>query len=639
VNPEERKEPGVSGDTAAPPDAAGTGVSLSGRAEAVREPGRSKDGLPGAVRSISRFLSNPLRRGRRAILGLDIGTESIKMVLLRRSGKAIESVSPKIIRRPLATGGERGRVEDIIPIIHDAVREFRSEINTVVVSVQGPEVMVRRVEVPPMPRSELKSALPWVIDRFLPYSIEDAVYDHRVLGEKKGSGELELLVVVARKEFIDGLTGQLKKIGLPPSVVTVAPCALWNIVRHLGIEEGTIDVVINIGDRVTSINFFSTNRLEFSRDIMTAGDAITAALTGKVTYKGEEFAIPPKMAEELKCRYGIPMGDDLPEFTESGVPFASLQALIRPAVERLATEIDRSIKYASRAYGIENIRRILLTGGSARLLNLEEYLSASLGRPVEKLNPATRIEALRHTMNEGERAVFVRLGMSLTNCLGLALERGESLNLVPSGVTDIRRAVLEKKILRTAASLVLLVLAGTSLNMEVKRRIDLRKLEAAEATWNAIRSDPSYEEVRTLQEKMRSVERAVSQLSRHRDFTTAFLRDLTHRLPESVVLEELTLVQQAAQGKGAGEGGTDGAGAVEAASERRGPWKLGLEGRLRTSRALAEPTLSEIMIDLDRSPFLENPVLASLEEDGGGPDEGMTFYLKCGVVRASTGPL
>jgi type IV pilus assembly protein PilM len=483
--------------------------------------------------SLSGLFRNPFDMGSKATLGIDIGNKSIKMIVVRRRRKKIESVFGEIIKRPSPGTHEKNSIEDFIPLIKDSVKNFKDEINRVTISVQGPEVMIRRVAVPPMPKNELKSALPWMISKFLPYPIEEAIFDYKILGEKEENNELELILVVARKNWINKLISQMKKIGLPPSIVTVHPFALGNLVNFLNMEKGSFDVVVNISEKVTSICFFSPERLEFSRDIMTAGGAITAALTGKVTYKGKEFTIDPKKAEELKCRYGIPM-NTTSEFSEMGIPFASINALIRPAVERLATEIDRSIKYAGRSYNIDNINKLYLVGGSANLINLPEYLSTAIDQRVEVFNPAEAlIQTIEGSFEKKSRAIFKKYGSSLSVALGLALEGEAGINLISTkGVRDIRIASFERKLLQTAASLLFLVLAGTSLNLEIRKKIDEKKLAGMYTSWESIKEAPSFYEVQSMQEKVKGIQKLLGRLNDNREFTSLFLKDISHRKPE-----------------------------------------------------------------------------------------------------------
>ncbi len=582
------------------------------------------------------FFTNPFRLGDRITLGIDFGTKSIKLVVLRRRGKTVESIRSKVIRRPAADVGQRGQIEESVPLIKNAVRGIREQINTVVVSVQGPAVVVRRVNMPSMPKSELKSAIPWVIEKFLPYSMEDAIFDYLILGEKESTGEMQLFIAVVEKEWVHRLTSQLKKIGLPPSSITIAPIALENLLDYLGVEKDQYNVVINIGERVTSINFYLGSQILFSRDIMTAGELIASSLTGKVTYKGKEFLIDSKMAEELKCRYGIPMGE-LPEFTENGIPFASIQALIRPTIERLTNEIDRSLKYAERTYGISTINRIMLTGGSANLINLKESLASALGAEVAVFDPIRAIDSFRVIPGKKSFGVFKKFGPSLSIALGLALEKGDGLNFLSTGVQDLRKAALEKKLVRTAACLVLLILTGTSLNLVVKQSISRKKMEATYAIMESIENGPSYEDVRTIQERLGNVEQLLKRFRADRKFTSLLLKDISHRLPEGVILKDLTLIRkrvprdqngdQQQYHAAAGQPG-EGMGA-----EFSG-WELALEGLITYPMALSEPVLTVIMLDLESSPFLKSPELVSLKVAEDDKIEAMDFYIKCEVVRS-----
>jgi type IV pilus assembly protein PilM len=602
-------------------------------------PARKKWKMTDFIRIIWRlpgFFANPFRLGGTVTLGIDFGTKSIKLVLLRRRGKVIEAIRTKVIRRPVADVGRKGQIEESVPLIKNAVRGIREQINTVVASVQGPAVVVRRLVVPPMPKSEIKSAIPWVIEKFLPYPIENAIFDYRILGEDESTGEMQLLIAVAEKEWVQRVVSQLKKIGLPPSSITIAPIALENILHHLGVEEDHYNVIINIGERVTSINFYLGRQILFSRDIMTAGESIASSLTGKVTYKGKEFTIDSKMAEELKCRYGIPMGQ-LPEFTENGIPFASIQALIRPTIERLIAEIDRSLKYAERNYEIRNIQRILLTGGSANLINLKESLATALGSEVDVFDPIRAIESIRDTLDKRSFGIFKKFGVSLSIAFGLALEKGRGLNFLSTGVQDLRKTALEKKLVRTAACLILLIIAGTSLNLAVKQNISRKKLTAAYAMLESIERSPSYEEVRTIQDRLREVEQLLKRFKVDRKFTSLLLKDISHRLPEGIVLKDLTLIRKRVSEDPYGNPQSHNDPAGQLGEEMRpeySGWELALEGLTTYPIALSEPVLTVIMLDLESSPFLKRPELVSLKVAEDDQIEAMEFYIKCEVVRS-----
>jgi hypothetical protein len=62
-------------------------------------------------------------------------------------------------------------------------------------------------------------------------------------------------------------------------------------------------------------------------------------------------------------------------------------------------------------------------------------------------------------------------------------------------------------------------------------------------------------------------------------------------------------------------------------------WEVSIGGVISSSRALSEPIITKIMMDLERSPFLNNPVLLSLDKVEDNIGEAMEFYVKCDVIR------
>ena len=111
-------------------------------------------------------------------VGLDVGSTSVKVVALgaRKGG------GPRPIIGQSLVVIEPGQETDASEAIKTAIAKLQIPIRTVNLSVSGQWVIMRIIEMPVMKPNEMRQALPFEAQRYLPFSIQDVVVDGAVLG-------------------------------------------------------------------------------------------------------------------------------------------------------------------------------------------------------------------------------------------------------------------------------------------------------------------------------------------------------------------------------------------------------------------------------------------------------------------------
>jgi type IV pilus assembly protein PilM len=139
-------------------------------------------------------------------------------------------------------------------------------------------------------------------------------------------------------------------------------------------EDNEMVVLVNIGASITNINVLKGGTSVFTRDFMLAGNSITEAL-------GQKMGIAFEEAERIKTKG--PNGDEAAdkEFRESLLYYA----------DPICSEIERSVDYFRSTYGGEFLKRVLLSGGSARIPGIVSDLAQRLGVEAEIANPFKKI--------------------------------------------------------------------------------------------------------------------------------------------------------------------------------------------------------------------------------------------------------
>jgi type IV pilus assembly protein PilM len=135
---------------------------------------------------------------------------------------------------------------------------------------------------------------------------------------------------------------------------------------------------------VTNINILLSGNFAFMRDISIGGNRYTETIQ-------KELGVSHEEAE--KAKKGMPSGaeDEIAGGGVEGLDKDALNAVVETVSGEIASEIVRSFGYFRTTTGHEQIDRVLLCGGSAKLPLLVSFLQEKLEIPVEMADPFRKI--------------------------------------------------------------------------------------------------------------------------------------------------------------------------------------------------------------------------------------------------------
>jgi type IV pilus assembly protein PilM len=96
-------------------------------------------------------------------------------------------------------------------------------------SVSGNTVIIKKITLPLMTQEELEESIQWEAEQFIPYDIEDVCIGFEVLAPKTEQGQMDVVLVAAKKEMINDYVGVCHQVGLEPMVVDVDSFAVQNM--------------------------------------------------------------------------------------------------------------------------------------------------------------------------------------------------------------------------------------------------------------------------------------------------------------------------------------------------------------------------------------------------------------------------
>jgi len=351
--------------------------------------------------------------GSKSVVGLDIGSSSVKAVELSRRGrgKEFELTHLGVASMPAEAivQGAFLNSSAIVEGIREAIEKAKIRTKNVAAAVSGHSVIVKKVSLPVMTRDELDEQIRWEAEQYIPFDVNEVNLDFQILSGGGGEGQMEVLLVAAKKDLVDDYVQVIREAGLVPAAIDVAAFAVENAFEaNYEVRPDEVVALVNIGAQVVNINIISNGAPAFTRDITTAGNQYTEEIQKALSISFEE-------AERIK------LGGRRSESSQEVVPQEVEQAM-RSVTETVIGEISRSLDFFSATSADSRIERIVLCGGGASVAGLQAGFQQRSGGKVEIMDPLARMIPSSKFEADYLDEVAPALGVGV----GLALRRMDS---------------------------------------------------------------------------------------------------------------------------------------------------------------------------------------------------------------------
>lgn len=326
----------------------------------------------------------------RLSLGLDIGTSAIKLVELKFLEDTVELA--------------RFNLEPMQADLSSQLKRIASSC-AINISVSGAQTVIRYIDFPRMNADELKQALKFEAQKYIPFALNEINLDSYILKEDLPDNKMLVLVAAVKKEFINQRLKLIQEAGLKTNIVDLDSLALINAFNFSYAKEEDADtknktiVLLNIGASMSNLNILENGQPVLSRDIYIAGNE----LTGKIQ---DATGIDLKSGEELKPE------SDKEKLNKEAVTAAE------SAISDLAKEIRISFDFYE-SQSASSVRKIFLSGGGSKFTGLKDMLANLLSIEVEYWEPLRRISIADNIDSQEAKELSAQLAVAV----GLALRR------------------------------------------------------------------------------------------------------------------------------------------------------------------------------------------------------------------------
>ncbi len=352
-------------------------------------------------------------------LGVDIGTSGIKIVQLANDNGKARLVTYGMIE--MNSDLIRNKTPQLSRAVGISMKKLleRSHVSTKLASAALPtfSVFSSVISLPKMGKLDMDSAVKWEAKKFIPLPIEDMILDWELMAKPKQVKNLSSEKSVNEKRFIESQStfDRVFLTAAPKSVVNIYTELFKNLnidlysleiesfatARALIDDKLTTTMIVDIGSITTDVCVVENGFPILNRSIEIGGNVMTKGIAASMNVSEER-------AEQFKRDFGLVSlgenGNNIPK---------TIEETINPMVNEIKYVFDL---YKRQGNGV--VEKVILSGGSAYLPNLVNYLRDVLNVPVyigDAWHKVMYPKELKTVLDEIGPRFSVAIGLAMKN--------------------------------------------------------------------------------------------------------------------------------------------------------------------------------------------------------------------------------
>lgn len=313
--------------------------------------------------------------GKKKIVGVDIGTSTIKLVELDvgRSGASLASFAITPTPPQSFASGDILSAQAVGETIQQLMSQVKSKRKSGACGLGGSSVIVKRISIPKMDENLISEQIRWEAEQYVPYDINEVNLGYEIIRKSANSESIDLLLIAAVQAHVFKYAEAMHLGGLSCDVVDVNGFALANCFKkNYGEMQGQTVALLNIGATATNMVVLENSEIVFSRDIAVGGMTYSQDLQKGLNMSLEE-------AEAIKL--SVSSGKAAPQ---------EASGLIDSTHEAVVEEIKSSFDFFLNTTKSQTVNRCFVTGGGSKTKGLIERIAQVA--PCERFDPFFNIK-------------------------------------------------------------------------------------------------------------------------------------------------------------------------------------------------------------------------------------------------------
>ena len=326
------------------------------------------------------------------LVGVDIGTASIKICVLEKTKKGLKlsHLAKKTYTENLLSDGHIIDNDLVAHELKNLLIENKIKTKHAACALSSYCVITKKVSMPLLdekatgksgkatPLFEDEKIIEAEVENIIPFPLNEINYSFQMMGlGEEDENTVNVIIVAAKKEIVDGFVNTFQAAGLNLVILDVDIFALTNIVEQISNpEDSSSVVVVDIGASVTNMAIIKGENIGFTREILLGGRYLTNQIEKSLKLSFED-------AEQKKIK-----GDD------------DVLFLFEDFIFNIASEINKTINFYTSTNPNETLGKIYLSGGTSLLRGLNEKIGEYTNIEVEYLNPFAMLSGNPQFFNE-----------------------------------------------------------------------------------------------------------------------------------------------------------------------------------------------------------------------------------------------
>jgi type IV pilus assembly protein PilM len=319
------------------------------------------------------------KKKNKAVLGIDISSNSIKLLELSKSGSQYKV--ERYATRPLPEGAvvekNISNLEAVGEEMEKLVALASPNTRRAAVAVSGSSVITKIIELSDgLSDNEMENQIVVEADQYIPYPLEEVAIDfERQRPSRKNEGMVEVLLAACKKENVDNRVEVLDTGGLEAQFVDIEAYAMERafglLCEQMGLDRQGVVAILDIGATITTVYILKDGESIYTREQVFGGARLSIAVQS-------HYGLSPAEAEKAM------VNGDLPESYQREV--------LAPFQEELAEQLSRSLQFFFSSSQYNDVDLIVLAGGVAATPGLAEMLTETLATRTVVANPFEKMK-------------------------------------------------------------------------------------------------------------------------------------------------------------------------------------------------------------------------------------------------------
>jgi len=355
--------------------------------------------------------------GDNRVVGIDIGTSSIKVVELKKEGgRVVLDTYGALALGQYNEGGFIGQVTNLsVELLTKALLDVLKETNitstNVVLGIPSVSCIIFILQLPEdIEEKNLPVVIPSEAKKFIPVPLEEVSLDWYVLPRREDSGSesrvisesgstanMSVLVVATLNDTLTKYTDVIQKAGLPVDSLEIE---VFSHIRSVMTRELFPVLIIDIGASKTKLTIVEHGIVETFRLVNRGSQDITLGISHSLELSFEQ-------AENLKKENGLMPSPEYPHLVEP----------VKVQLAGIFQEANAAILGYEKRYN-KNIGKIIFTGGGSMTRGLLDYAKQSFAAELAIADPFAKVESPVFLAG-----VLKNTGPEFSVAIGLALKK------------------------------------------------------------------------------------------------------------------------------------------------------------------------------------------------------------------------